>query len=184
MAAKRFFIVPVLVSAALALGAMPAGAGDPDKLVVLGHDRGVRPAESLIDELLGRFEDEQDSAPVRSTSQSGGLLEGAGLPSASRLVPSSASVGIRRIEIPLTSPLCVIGPDRESRRWLIANRRRLARLGAGCVLVQTPGKETVDSLRRLADPVPVLSVPFDGLARTYGVRTVPVLLIGKETGRK
>ena len=184
MAAERLFIVSVLVSTALALGAVLASAGGPDKLVVLGHDRGARPAESFIGELLGRFEDEQNPAPVSSTSQSRGLLEGAGLPSESRLVSSSTSADIRRIDIPLTSPLCVIGPDRESRRWLIANRRQLVRLGAGCVLVQASGKDTVDSLRRLADPVPVLSVPFDDLTRAYGIRTVPVLLFGKETGRK
>ncbi len=184
MAAERLIIVSVLVSAALALGAVPASAGGPDKLVVLGHDREAWPAESFIGELLGRFEDEQNPAPGRSTSQGRGLLEGAGLPSSSRLVPSSATAGIHLIDIPLTSPLCVIGPDRESRTWLIANRRQLARLGAGCVLVQSSGKETVDSLRRLADPVSVLSVPFDGLARAYGIRTVPVLLIGKGADRK
>lgn len=184
MAAERFLSFSVFISTALAFGVVPASAGGPGEFVVLGHDRGARQAESLIGELLGRFENEQDPVPVRSTSKSLGLLEGAGLPSVSRLVPSSASAGIRRIDIPLTSPLCVIGPDSESRRWLIANHRQLARLGAGCVLVQTSGKETVDSLRRLADPVPVFSVPFDGLARAYAIRTVPVLLIGKEAGRK
>lgn len=184
MAAEHFLFVLVVVSAALAFGAVPVSVGDPGDLVVLGHDRGARPASSLIGELFGRFEDEQDPVPVRSTSQSRGLLEGAGLPSASRLVPSSASAGIRRIEIPLTSPLCVIGPDSESRRWLFANRLQLARLGAGCVLVQASSEETVDSLRRLADPVPVFSVPFDDLASAYGIRTVPVLLIGKETVSK
>ena len=184
MAAERLFIASVLVSAALALGAVPARSANPDKLVVLGHDRGARPAESFIGELLGRFEDEQNPMLVRSTSQSRGLLEGAGLPSGSRLVPASASAGIRRIDIPLTSPLCVIGPDRGSRTWLIANRRQLARLGAGCVLVQSSGKVTVNSLRRLAKPVPVLPVPFDELADAYGIRTVPVLLIGKEAGKK
>lgn len=184
MAAERYFIVPVLVSAALAFGTVPASAWDPGELVVLGHDRGARPAESLIGELLGRFENERGPAPVISTSQGRGLLEGAGLPSDSRLVPSAASASIRHIDIPLTAPLCVISTDRVSRRWLIANRRQLARLGASCVLVKTSGQESVDSLRQLAGPVPVLPVPFDELARAYGIRTVPVLLIGQEGGRK
>ena len=184
MVAERFFIFSVLVSAALAFGAVPASAGGPDKLVVLGQDRGARPAESLIDELLGRFENAQAPMTARSTNQGQELLEGAGLPSASQLVPSSASAGIRHIDIPLTSPVCVIGPDRESRSWLIANHRQLVRLGADCVLVQASGKGAVDSLRRLADPIHVLSVPFDDLARAYGIRTVPVLLIGKEAGSK
>ena len=182
MTAERFLVVPVLFSAALAFGAVPACAGDSGEFVVLGHDQGARPAESLIGELLGRFENGQDPAPARSTGQGKGLLEGAGLPAASRLMPSSASAGIRRIDIPLTSPLCVIGPDRESRRWLIANRRQLTRLGAGCVLVQASGKEAVDLLRQVAHPVPVLPVPFDDLARIYGIRTVPVLLVGRGVG--
>ncbi len=184
MAAERFSIFSVYVSTALAFGAVTATAGGLGEFVVLGHDRGARQAESIIGELLGRFEDQQNPAAVRSTSQGRGLLQGAGLPSGSRLVPSSTSAGIRRIETPLTSPLCVIGPDRESRRWLIANHRQLVRIDACCVLVQASGKETVDSLRRLADPVPVFSVPFDDLARAYGIRTVPVLLLGKEVGRK
>ena len=76
----------------------------------------------------------------------------------------------------------MIGNDPVSREWLGRNRTQLEKLGASCVLVRAHSADEADALRRLARPVPVHPLPFDELARRYGIRTVPVLLLGRDAG--
>lgn len=168
---------------ALGLAAAPAaGADGPGGLAVLGHGPGARPAGELVGELLWRFAGaaggEVPPAVPGEDPPDDGLLAGGALPRSSTLVPSTGPAGVRRIGLPLESPLCVIGPDPISRRWLARHRARLATLGARCVLVRTTGRAEVDALRRLAHPVPVHPLPFDRLAAVHGIATVPVLLVG------
>ena len=162
--------------------AHPAHAEGSAGLVVLGQDSGAIPAESLISELLGRFseaDEEELTGGITPDETDRSLIDGAGLPLSSSLTPSASTAGILRINMPLTSPLCVIGPDPISRRWLVANRDQLHRLGATCVLVKASGTAEVDAIRGLARPIPVHPLQFDQLAAQHGIRTVPVLLIGK-----
>lgn len=180
------FLPSVLALALLAPYPSAAGPGGPDQLVVLGHGPQARPVESLVGELLGRFRPAPENLrpETPATGQGRGLLQGAGLPATSRLVPSPRDAGIRLVDMPLTNPLCLVGTDRASRSWIASNRRRLARLGASCVIVRATSNSEVEAIRRLAYPVPVQSVPIDGLAASLGIRTVPVLIVGREAVRK
>ena len=156
-----------------------AQAEGTDELVVLGHDPGARPAAPLIGEFLGRLSEPEDETVPPPGEAEDNLAAGGGLPRTSSLVPSAGSASVVYLDVPLTSPLCVIGPDPVSQRWLVRNRDRLVRMGAFCVLVKTTGHSQVEKLRKLARPVPVYPLPFDRLAAIHKIRTVPVLLAGK-----
>lgn len=165
--------------AILALFIQCAQADGTDELVVLGHDPGARPAAPLIGDLLGRLSEPEDETASPPGVAENNLAAGGGLPRTSSLVPSPRSAGVVYLDVPLTSPLCVVGPDPVSQRWLVRHRDRLVRMGAFCVLVKTTGRRQVEMLRKLARPVPVYPLPFDRLAAVHGIRTVPVLLAGK-----
>lgn len=169
--------IAVLVSFAL-----PSHADGSAPLAVLGQDRGAVPAEAVIGELLARFlpdpEDDiriPDPRPVDSVR----VLRQTGYPFFSSLIPDAAKSGLKEIDMPLANPVCVVGPDAISQRWLAANRIRLMEMGAGCVLVAARGPVDLERVRRAARPLMVQAVPFDDLAARHGIRTVPVLLVGR-----
>lgn len=173
--------LPMLFALVLSITA-PAAHSD-GALTVLGRDSAARPVDSLVDDLLSRFSEPAGvagSVPQHSGQGGGSLIDGGGLPVSSALVPAAGSDTIRRIDTPMAFPICVVGPDPVSRGWLTKNRDRLHQLGAVCVLVETRGQAELDSLRKIARPVPVHPLPFDDVAARYGIRTVPVLLVGRD----
>ena len=150
------------------LGAGPACSD----LVVLGSDSGASPASDRIPELLDRFQfrnspDDNQSFAVNNHAER-----------PPHLTPSAKTNGIYRVNVKLPNPVCVIGFDQLSRKWLIRNRLRLAGLGASCLLVETHNRQQLKTVRKLAHPVPVHAIPFAGLARQIGLRNIPVLLVG------
>lgn len=170
----------------LASLALDAPASESVNLVELGREPGAVPAESLIGELIGRFSEPEDEVEFRGGTpglDDATIMNSVDLPLSSNLTPSAADAGIRFIDIPLTTPLCVIGPDPVSRRWLSRNRRHLYGMGATCILVEASSREQLDTVRKTAHPVPVQPLPFDRLAQAHGIRTVPVLLLGKGSSR-
>lgn len=171
-----------VVAMSLFLSAIQSAHSDGG-LAVLGHDRGAVPARSVIGELLDRFEPDPEEVfpdppsgqpidPARAVPQSG-------YPVFSSLGSSIGSAGVKEIDVPLASPVCVIGPDAISLRWLSRNRIRLAEMSASCILVRARDALEAERVRAAARPIPVRAVPFDELARIHGIRTVPVLLVGK-----
>lgn len=155
--------------------------GDSSGLTVLGHDRGAVPAESIIGDLLGRFRLDPDSplpSPIREEPDPVRELRHVGYPVVSDLRPSVASAGVKRIPVPLPLPVCLIGPDAASLRWIAAHRSRLVEMRAQCILVAARDAEEVERVRKAAHPLMVQSVPAGAIARMHGIRTVPALLVG------
>ena len=150
-------------------------------LAVLGHDRGAVPAEAAIGELLARFlpDPEFSSVPDRRAVDPVRVLRRTGYPVVSGLIPDAGKSGLKEIDVPLQGPVCVVGPDAISQRWLAANRIRLMEMGAGCVLVAARGPADLERVRRTARPLLVQLASFDDLAARHGIRTVPVLLVGR-----
>lgn len=162
------------VSMAVLVLAGPAGSDQA--LQVLGRDAGAGPARVLAGGLLTRL---ARSIPERRDRRPGPPAVPAAFPIRSGLVPSAAMAGMHRVDLPLTRPVCVLGSDRISRRWLQRNRRRLAALGASCLLVQADSRHEVETVRRLARGVPVQPATFGELSRLTGIATVPMLLVGR-----
>ena len=174
---------PIIAMPIVLLISICSPAAFPDGgLMVLGRDSAARPAESLVGDLLSRF-DEPEDASVRSPitpEQKNNLADGGGLPIGSKLVPSEGGEVVHHIDIPMAAPLCIVGPDRVSRSWLARNRAWLHELGASCVLVKAESRNELDWLRRIARPVPLHPLPFDEIAARYGIRTVPAVLVGNK----
>ena len=171
-----------VVAMSLFLSAIQSAHADGG-LAVLGHDRGAVPARSVIGELLERFgpdpEEVLPDPPSRQTIDPARAVPQSGYPVVSSLSSSVGLVGVKEIDLPLSSPVCVIGPDAASLRWLSRNRSKLIKVGASCILVRARDAREAERVRAAARPIPVRAVPFDELARIHGIRTVPVLLVGK-----
>lgn len=162
---------------------IPVAHADGEGLAVLGHGRGAVPAQAVIGELLDRFgPDPEEGFPDRPSRQPidpATAVHQSGYPVFSSLSSSAGSAGVKEIDLPVSSPVCVIGPDAVSLRWLASNRYRLKQMGASCILVQARDAREVERVRGAAGPLPVRAVPFDELAWIHGIRTVPVLLVRK-----
>ncbi len=170
----------ILASLAFCIPVAHAGG---DGLTVLGHDRGAVPTRAVIGELLDRFEPDPEevssAAPSRQGIDPAAAVRQSGYPVVSDLGSSGGSARVKMVDVPLPAPVCVVGPDAASLRWLSRNRSRLTEMGASCILVQARDAREVERVRGAAGPLPVRAVPFDDLARIHGIRTVPVLLVGK-----
>jgi len=140
-------------------------------LELLGRESGAVPVDRIVGELLQRFQAEGPDGPDRKHA----LLEGFRLPVLpleSELTLSREEAGIRRVRAPLPKPVCVIGTDRISLEWLKQHRRRLARMGASCLLIEARNRDEVESIRRLAHPLRMQPAPFDDLSAVIGLRTL------------
>ena len=172
----------LLSVAAMSIGASPVRADSSPPLMVLGHDHGAVPAETVIGELLARFRpDLEDTVHLRDRKpvDLSRAIRQSGLPVVTNLVPDAGRAGVKELDVPLTHPVCVIGPDPVSLRWLSRNRKSLAQMGARCILVSARDPGQVGQVRKAARPIMVQVAPFDGLAAMYGIRTIPMLLVGK-----
>jgi len=146
------------------------------ELTVMGSDPGARPAPALLAGLLQRFSAAGEDAPPAAGSAAPQDPGFAGI--ASKLAPSARHDGTFRINAMLPNPVCVIGSDPISQRWLQRNRERLVAMGARCVLVEVANQRELEKLQKRAQPVPIVAVPFDGVARAIGLQHIPALLTG------
>ncbi|MBK5944854.1 hypothetical protein CCR79_13330 [Halorhodospira halophila] len=80
----------------------------------------------------------------------------------------------RMAELP--RPLCLIGRDEGSLRWLAQHREDLRAAGAVCVLVEAKDRADLEHVRDLADGIWVQVGPGDGFAEHFGVDRYPVIL--------
>jgi integrating conjugative element protein (TIGR03765 family) len=78
-------------------------------------------------------------------------------------------------------PLCLLGTDPRSRRWLTRYRRRLRAVGAVCLLVNVDTSAELQTIRRLAAGIPLLPASGAALARQLGLKHYPVL-ISRQSG--
>lgn len=155
---------------------------DPPPLIVVEHAGGTsatpyyqalrlpaRPAPSTsatpsLEELpppTRRFS-EADMLPVRSALLSPGLSPG--------------DVPRRALAAPGLSPFFLIGDDPRSRAWLRQRVPALRALGAVGRVVNVESLAALESLRELADGVPLSPAPGDDLAQRLGIRHYPVLI--------
>jgi hypothetical protein len=57
-------------------------------------------------------------------------------------------------KFPVERPLCVLGSDSYSKRWLMLNAEILVRSGALCYVIEAQTPAAVDAVRKLAPKVP------------------------------
>lgn len=171
-----------VVAMSLLLSAIQSAHADGG-LAVLGHDRAAVPAQAVIGELLDRLRPDPEEVfpdpPSGLPTDPATAVPQSGYPVVSGLSSGGGQGGVKEIDLPLPSPVCVIGPDAASLRWLSRNRSQLKKMGASCILVRARDAREAERVRAAARPLPVRAVPFDELARLHGIRTVPVLLVGK-----
>jgi len=127
-------------------------------LELLGRESGAVPVDRLVGELLQRFQVESPDTPDRNQVLAENFRLPV-LPLESELTPSRKEAGVRRARAPLPKPVCIIGSDRVSLEWLKQHRRRLARMGASCLLIEARNRDEVESIRRLAHPLRMQPAP-------------------------
>lgn len=99
-----------------------------------------------------------------TTTHSPGLLPGR---------PKELSVELTGIP----RPLFLVGADRGSVAWLRAQRARLAKIGAVGLMVDVSAPSQLAVVRRAAGDLAISVGSGTALARRYGFRTYPVLLL-------
>lgn len=82
----------------------------------------------------------------------------------------------RRTNHPYTAPMFLMGSDVQSRRWLLAHREPLKRMGAVGLLVEVPDAATLRELAELAEGLSLLPASGDALAAALGLTHYPVLI--------
>lgn len=73
-------------------------------------------------------------------------------------------------------PLCLLGTDARSRRWLTRYRDRLHQVGAVCLLVNVNTATELQAMQRLATGIPLLQASGAAIAHQLHLRHYPVLI--------
>ncbi len=76
----------------------------------------------------------------------------------------------------LSRPFFLVGAETRSRAWLARHRDRLESLGAVGMLVQAETVADLEAIARIANGLPVLPASASDIARSLGIRHVPVLI--------
>ncbi|WP_245754079.1 PFL_4695 family integrating conjugative element protein [Aquisalimonas asiatica] len=90
-----------------------------------------------------------------------------------RATPSADAEGMLER---LPQPLCLVGADARSLRWLERHRSSLRSAGALCLLVQAERVTDLDRVLDAAGEVPVQVSPGGELARRFGLQRYPVVI--------
>ena len=81
-------------------------------------------------------------------------------------------------------PVCIVGADDVSVRWLQINKPTLIDLNANCIVIQALNDHEVLSIRKKASPVAIAAVPLNGPLSELGVTKYPVLILSKQSNNK
>ena len=76
----------------------------------------------------------------------------------------------------LKQPLCVIGPDDVSRRWIRTHRTRLIQSNSVCVLTNIDNSTQHQQLSQLLLGIPHYAAPVSDLLRRLSVAHYPLLI--------
>lgn len=83
-----------------------------------------------------------------------------------------AKVGFK---FPVARPVCVLGSDDYSKRWLQVNYAVLLSSGALCYVIEAQNEAAVDAIKALAPNLPIAGVA-DGAFVAAGLRGYPALI--------
>ena len=78
-------------------------------------------------------------------------------------------------KFPVARPVCVLGSDDYSKRWLKLNYAQLVRSGALCYVIEAPNAAAVEAIKALAPNLPIAGVA-DGAFVAAGLRGYPALI--------
>lgn len=92
-----------------------------------------------------------------------------------RLTRDADSDVLERLRF-LSRPLCLVGADPDSLRWLKAHRATLHAVGAICLAVEVPDQAAWAQLSAAAEDLPLVLASGADLAETFGLRVYPVLI--------
>ena len=82
------------------------------------------------------------------------------------------------VDVYLQSPMCIVGTNEGSIAWIEKNKQRLIELNALCVVADAKNKAQLTHLQEVADPIPVITIPIDEIARLHNIQHYPVLIMG------
>ena len=81
-------------------------------------------------------------------------------------------------------PVCIVGADNVSVRWLDINKPTLIELNANCIVIQARNDHEVLSIRKKASPIAIAAVSLNGPLSELGVTEYPVLILSKQSNNQ
>lgn len=91
-------------------------------------------------------------------------------------VRATPSAEVERMLAHLPQPVCLVGADARSLRWLEHHHDSLRAADALCLLVQAESAADLDRVMDAAGEVPVQVSPGGELARRFGLERYPVVI--------
>jgi len=85
-------------------------------------------------------------------------------------------VASKKIEVNLPQPIFIVGDDAQSKSWLEQYQKRLAKLHAKGYVVNVSSQEAMNALIDVFQPLSLMAIPGDSLAKTLGITHYPVLI--------
>lgn len=169
--------VPTALKAAAAALLLGAGGGSHAEPAVIATVAETEPAD--------QFTVRAGTVPTIDTDDAGwpefdmpgpGELRGRRFPiETPQMQPGP--VQSRRIQLQgLQAPLCIVGPDRRSRRWLQRHHRTLVEAGAQCIVTDVPDTAAFEGLRDAFPRLPMMPAAAGAIADRVKVRRYPVLI--------
>ncbi len=96
---------------------------------------------------------------------------------------SPGDVALSRMPLAITSPICIVGDDARSMRWLRARSTRLLKVDAVCFAVNVKNERRWRVLLEAAAGVPLSPVPGDTFATQFGLTHYPVVITTQGMGQ-
>ncbi len=84
----------------------------------------------------------------------------------------------REVGVYLKVPLCIVGTNEGSLRWMEQNKDLLTQHEAVCAIADADNESALLTMQKLAAPVPVVVIPLEEIAARHGIDQYPVLVTG------
>lgn len=92
-------------------------------------------------------------------------------------------VDVRRLPIPVSQPICIVGDDQRSRHWLRTKATLLKESGFICFVVNVHNAIALARLQRLVPGVSLAPIPGQVFAKDWGIKHYPVIITNKGVGQ-
>lgn len=169
MISRRIMWLTVLMMLTTYAQAEPIVILDEGGVPTAGYLRNLQPAE--VPDFGGQWVTEH--LPIIQSNPENTRLW---LPLITRMTPLTPIEG-REVSFALDAPICIVGSDALSQRWVTENLSRLVAVKARCWLVQADDFQSFSRMSQLFKGR-VLMMPADGdaIADFFGIEHYPVVI--------
>ena len=92
---------------------------------------------------------------------------------------ASLSLGLtvpKKPPIPIYIPICIIGDDATSKRYLQSSKEKLQKIGAMCYVVNVGSQKSFNDLQKIAPEIELIPANGNDFIKLLGLKHYPVLI--------